>query len=70
MTVDSVQGRPSSLSLYGLRLDDAAVRVAVGLHLYMCMCGPHTCQHYTWTPLGDTPLAVSEARVVTSDIWL
>ena len=60
--------RALPVSAYGLRMDDSAVRVAVGL---LCVVLTHASTvGHTWTHLGDTLLTVSEARVVTSDIRL
>ena len=46
--------RARPVSAYGLRMDDAAVRVAVGLRLGTPVSGPRTVEH-TWTPLEDMP---------------
>ena len=37
--------RALPVSALGLRMDDDAVRVAVGLRLGAPVCGPHQCQH-------------------------
>ena len=33
------------ISSLGLRMDNDAIRVAVGLHLGVPLCRPHTCNH-------------------------
>ena len=47
----------------GLRLDNTAVRIAMGLCLGLQLCRPHTCQHCGQSLL-HMALAVGKAQVV------